>query len=1438
MRYVIAGKNGVAVSVFVNLQYEGEEKMGKEVKSKLIKFAGVFLTVIMIVGVLPLSQVVQAATTACDLRGATFTGNGFKKDDGKYYLNIGEYTYDWKVNDYGAFATYDVQPLCVDEACKKAAAELPTETTETYYEIVSVKWPRLYTVRDIFLSSSRVKLNMSGYITECTGYEMRETGENYNYIDLKFKLSVTDVLVRTMTSFDLYSGYCYWDNSAKEYRFGDIDMNIDWGIYTAPEHYGVYVGPVYLDSTMKQKAGYSDEINEDNISYVDIKIYNKQSNDHRIDFSKISFDNICFGYKDFMCSRVAIGRGVDFEQRDYVKLTFRIGDNTPRAINRVAVTARGSSYWKEACHFDSWDYTLGWKDDKVWKNTNVSLSCIYLDEECTKPDTQHSIYEGSIYYTQLTITNTMPNNHLIDFSAMRRYQCSFKIEGFNSECIAINRGVDDQNRDYAVLTYRIGTPNSYNFESVDITAECIDCPLMPNYNVWMVQNSDITVGIGNGYTYTDNVSGQFIYEDYACTKQLVGYGGIGDCAFTEYLLFFPQGHYVNIEDLTYSDCHLEIPGYYTDCIRVYKEETDIQIRVHILFRIEDRIYVEFDSNGHGKAPGPVLLEEAGYIDEPSPMEEEGYIFCGWYKDQNCTEEFNFNTRISSDMTLYAKWIPDEITVSFKKPITSNGNWSLVSSQNILRGQTVERPEDPSAPYGKVFAGWYSDPDLSTEFDFGSPVRDTMTLYAKFADSAKVTFDCHGATGSNFSIPSAQTVAVGGNATDPWPNGFTTPDHKWKFQYWCTDEACTKRFYFSNTVTGDITLYAKWEWVGTIKVTILPNGHSSGSEYYLDAGQKLRPIDRSDYDYTVVGYYLDAECTQEFDLNTPIYDNLTLYFKWVANPVITFVVDGEVYSTVKVRYNKDPKSAKVIPDPAANGRDGYEFSGWFNDEDCTDPFNGYIALTSDKTVYGKWNKIAEYTVTFDSMGGSEVPSQTVVKNGVPVAPEDPVRAGYTFTGWYYEEECVNRCYFNSPVGKNFTLYAGWEQNSYNIYLTTEGYGKASLSCESAGIGTEVTVNVNDDEVEQILFWENRDGVTIEMDITSSKSFTMPANEVTVKVVFKAKLYTVTVEAEGNGRARSYYEGTEGTEITLDYVVPDGFELKEWVVIEGDVTIVDDKFTIGTSDVKIKAVFGPVEKGEWIRGNGGWTYKNPDGSCPKSEFKEIDGKKYYFNEEGIMATRWNQIDGVWYFMGNDGAVRTGWLKDGAKWYYLNESGEMQTGWQEIDDEWYYFSTAGVMQTGWNRINGKWYFFEDSGKMKTGWLDKGGKCYYLDDDGAMVTGWERIDRKWYFFNDSGIMHTGWLDYNGHWYYLDDDGVMVTGWERIDGRWYFFDDDGVMHTGWLDKDGKWYYLENSGEMTTGWKNVRGRWYYLLKDGTMATGEVEIDGKINRFSDSGEWYE
>lgn len=142
--------------------------------------------------------------------------------------------------------------------------------------------------------------------------------------------------------------------------------------------------------------------------------------------------------------------------------------------------------------------------------------------------------------------------------------------------------------------------------------------------------------------------------------------------------------------------------------------------------------------------------------------------------------------------------------------------------------------------------------------------------------------------------------------------------------------------------------------------------------------------------------------------------------------------------------------------------------------------------------------------------------------------------------------------------------------------------------------------------------------------------------------------------------------------------------------------------------------------------------------------------------------------------------GWTQVGDKKYYYYENGQMATGLLYEDGKYYYFLADGSMVTGWMRLDGDYYFMDENGVLTTGWRQLDGEwCYLRPESGkCVINDAIEIDGYWYFFKNDGKKLTGWLRKNNAYYYMDPtaEGRMVAGTSQmIDGVSYEFAADGV---------------------------------------------------------------
>ncbi len=154
--------------------------------------------------------------------------------------------------------------------------------------------------------------------------------------------------------------------------------------------------------------------------------------------------------------------------------------------------------------------------------------------------------------------------------------------------------------------------------------------------------------------------------------------------------------------------------------------------------------------------------------------------------------------------------------------------------------------------------------------------------------------------------------------------------------------------------------------------------------------------------------------------------------------------------VKVSFDTN-KGTKIPPQTIPDGgpvskptdptRPCYKFVGWYVDSDLTQKYNFGTPVTRNLTLYAKWENNGTctnyYTVTYESNGGSKVPSETVLEGDTATRPTNPTKKDYSFGDWYIDNSLTTVYDFNTPVTENITLYAKWGKGElYNTYCKVE------------------------------------------------------------------------------------------------------------------------------------------------------------------------------------------------------------------------------------------------------------------------------------------------------------------------------------------------------------------------------------------------------------------
>ena len=325
--------------------------------------------------------------------------------------------------------------------------------------------------------------------------------------------------------------------------------------------------------------------------------------------------------------------------------------------------------------------------------------------------------------------------------------------------------------------------------------------------------------------------------------------------------------------------------------------------------------------------------------------------------------------------------------------------------------------------------------------------------------------------------------------------------------WSTVDGGEKVYDFKDIYTKNeaLTLYPVWN---TNKYTIAfdTNGGSEIAPITQDYGTEITAPDKpTRKGYTFKGW--DKAIPE-----TMPAENITVKAQWEINQyTITFDTNGgsEIAPIIQ-----DYGTEITAPDNPT--RKGYTFKGWDKEIPETMP-------AENITVKAQW-EINQYTITFDTNGGSEIAPITQDYGTEITAPDNPTRKGYTFKGW-------NKEIPETMPAENTTVKAQWEINKYTITFDTNG--GSEIAPITQDYGTEITAPDN----------PTRKGYTFkgwDKEIPE----TMPAENITVKAQWEINQYTIAFDTNGGSEIAPITQDY-GTEITApDNPTRKGYTFKGW------------------------------------------------------------------------------------------------------------------------------------------------------------------------------------------------------------------------------------------------------------------------------------------------------
>lgn len=492
----------------------------------------------------------------------------------------------------------------------------------------------------------------------------------------------------------------------------------------------------------------------------------------------------------------------------------------------------------------------------------------------------------------------------------------------------------------------------------------------------------------------------------------------------------------------------------------------------------DRNYYMMSFNldgGYGVEPIYARYGTSVKVENPT---KPGYTFNGW--------EPTVPTTVPAENTTYkAKWKVDDSVnyrVQYWQENANDDGFSYESSvqKKAAPGTVITAAND------KNYTGFHYDhTDGATVAADGSSVvnvyykRNTYTLTFKVNEG--FIFD-NWVTKAEF-----KNIKYGAD-TSPWwnqaPSGYL----------WHTTSSGST-FYTAapDMPNSNLTIYGKKS-----------SGMSTIHYYEKGTTTSIKPdlkVQNSGWSFTVEDYIEIPGF--RYDSNKVQDNNYYLYYtrnsyKLDFNSANVIVRSNTIpYDKALSSYYFEPSYPTGILEEG-----GYVFAGWYTDPGCTEAVAWDTAkMPYNNTIfYAKWapkNHTVKAYLTKEVVGGEAIYTYHVPHGtAVPSAPANPTNGNYTFVGWFYEENGIEKAFdFSMPVVKDLNLYAKWSSNTlvtYTIYYKSGDTEIAEPTTGSALAGTTLTFEAKTgDELNedyQSGYFPHTGSHSLTMDINGNNEFT--------------------------------------------------------------------------------------------------------------------------------------------------------------------------------------------------------------------------------------------------------------------------------------------------------------------------------------------------------------
>ena len=412
-----------------------------------------------------------------------------------------------------------------------------------------------------------------------------------------------------------------------------------------------------------------------------------------------------------------------------------------------------------------------------------------------------------------------------------------------------------------------------------------------------------------------------------------------------------------------------------------------------------------------------------------------------------------------------------------------------------------------------------------------PVLEVLNPDTLGPDGMKaVTLDLGGGKLGN-SSEAIQIIVKNGSAfTAPASDGLTRPAGDTD-NYFMWLDGNGNSYEPGGSVPADVTELTV-QWTAPIyAVTLNTNGgtinNGNVTEYIYGVGATLPTADDMTYTgHTFKGWYDNEGLTGDpvTAIGGTEMGNKEYWAKWEINQyTITFdTAGGSAIAPITQDYGT------AITAPADPTREGYTFAGWDTAIPATMPAH-------NMTITAQWT-VNQYTITFDTDGGSEVAPITQDYGSAITAPAAPTREGYTFTGW---DKTIPA---TMPAG-DMTITAQWTVNQYTITYDLDG-GTAEGNPDTYTVETDAFTLKNPTRPGYTFTGWSGTGLTGEDNLTVTIPKGSTGNRSYI-AHWSLNTYSITYDLNGgtaSGNPTSYT--VESATITLNQPTKTGYTFTGW------------------------------------------------------------------------------------------------------------------------------------------------------------------------------------------------------------------------------------------------------------------------------------------------------